>query len=205
MGQTKTKERLVETAIEMVWRNSYHSVSVDDICQAADIRKGSFYHYFKSKAELALEAMEQYYQSSKPDFDAVFSSSLRPIERFEKLADFVYIKQKDKVDQYGHVCGCPFATLGSEMASQDLLIREKADKVFCRYARYYESTLRDMVAEGLLPESTDVAARAEVVSSYIFGQVMMARVQNSLIPLQRDLKEGLFRLLGVECPVSIAS
>lgn len=202
MGQTNTKERLVETAIEMVWRNSYSSVSVDDICKAADVRKGSFYHYFKSKAELAVEAMEQHYQSSKSDFDAVFSPSLRPVERFEKLAEFAYEKQKKKVEQYGHVCGCPFATLGSEMASQDDLIREKADKVFRRYARYYESTLRDMVAEGLLPEDTDVAARAEEVSSYIFGQVMMARVQNSLIPLERDLKEGLFRLLGIDQSIS---
>ncbi len=198
MAQSNTKQRLVETAIEMVWKHSYSSVSVDDICKAADVRKGSFYHYFKSKAELAVEAMEQHYQCSKSDFDAVFSPSLTPVERFDKLADFAYEKQRRTLEEYGHVCGCPFATLGSEMASQDDLIREKADKVFRRYERYYESTLRDMVAEGSLPADTDITARSEEVSSYIFGQVMMARVQNSLVPLERDLKEGLFRLLGLE-------
>ncbi len=198
MASTNTKDRLVETAIEMVWKNSYSSVSVDDICKAADVRKGSFYHYFKSKAELAVEAMEQHYQKKKGDFDKAFSPANTPIERFEKYTDLAYENQKKTLEEYGHVCGCPFASLGSEMASQEDLIREKADKVFQRHQRYYESTLRDMVAEGLLPEDTDVAARAEEVSSYICGQFMMARVQNSLRPLERDLKIGLFRLLGID-------
>jgi TetR/AcrR family transcriptional regulator, transcriptional repressor for nem operon len=198
MSQTNTKDRLVETAIEMVWKNSYSSVSVDDICKAADIRKGSFYHCFKSKADLAIAAMEQHYQNSKGDFDNVFSPENSPIERFKRLADLAYEKQRIAAEKYGHVCGCPFASLGSEMASQDNLIRKQADKVFRRYLRYYESTIRDLVAEGLLPDDTDITARAEEVTSYICGQVMMARVQNSLEPLKRDLKVGLFRLLGVD-------
>ena len=198
MAKTNTKDRLVETAIEMVWKNSYSSVSVDDICKAADIRKGSFYHYFKSKAELALEAMERHYQSSKADFDKAFSPTNTPIERFENLSVLAYEKQKRTLKEYGHVCGCPFATLGSEMASQDDAIRKKADKIFRSHECYYESALRDMVATGLLPEGTDIAARAKEVSSYICGQVTMARVQNSLKPLEGDLKEGLFRLLGVD-------
>lgn len=198
MAKSDTKDRLVETAIEMVWKDSYGSVSVDDICKAADVRKGSFYHYFKSKAELAVAAMEQHYLESKPELDSIFSPSRTPIERFEKLADKAYEYQKETLEKYGHVCGCPFATLGSEMANQEDLIREQANKVFRRYERYYESSIRDMVAEGLLPEDTDVKARSEEVSSYIFGQVMMARVQNSLVPLERDFKTGLFRILGVE-------
>lgn len=205
MPKTNTKDRLVETAIEMVWKNSYSSVSVDDICKAADIRKGSFYHYFKSKADLAIAAMEQHYQNSKEDFDNAFSPANSPVERFKRLADLAYEKQRVAAEKYGHVCGCPFASLGSEMASQDDLIRKQADKVFRRYLRYYESTIRDLVAEGLLPDDTDITARAEEVTSYICGQVMMARVQNSLEPLERDLKVGLFRLLGIDSKVLEAS
>ncbi len=201
MSQTNTKDRLVETAIEMVWKNSYSSVSVDDICKAADIRKGSFYHYFKSKADLAIAAMEQHYQNSKKDFDNAFSPTNSPIERFKQLADLAYEIQRIAAEKYGHVCGCPFASLGSEMASQDNLIRKQADKIFRRYLRYYESTIRDLISEGLLPDDTDITARAEEVTSYICGQVMMARVQNSLEPLKRDLKVGLFRLLGVDSKV----
>lgn len=198
MAKTDTKERLLDTAIDLIWRNNYSAVSVDDICREADVRKGSFYYHYKSKADLAVAAMEKYYQDSKPVFNEVFSAEYAPLERFEKLADLVVEKQQDTVNKYGHVCGCPFATLGSEMAGQEELIREKADEVFRRYERFYESALRDMVAEGLLSEKTDVVAKAAEIYSYILGQVMMARIQNSVEPLSRDLKNGLFGILGVQ-------
>lgn len=198
MAKVTTKDRLVETAIEMIWKHSYGAISVDDICKAADIRKGSFYHYFKSKAELAIAAMEQHYQQSKVEFDAAFSPSMAPLERFERMIVMMREKQRRIAKEYGHVCGCPFATLGSEMANQESLIREKADEVFRRYQRYYESALRDMVTEGLLPKDTDIIARADAVSSYVCGQAIMARVQNSLKPLEHDLRTGVFRLLGLD-------
>ena len=37
----------------MFLERSYQAVGVDELCQAADVRKGSFYHYFSSKSELA--------------------------------------------------------------------------------------------------------------------------------------------------------
>jgi len=197
MALTKTRDRLVEIAIEMIWKNSYSSVSVDDLCKAADIRKGSFYHYFKSKAELAIAAMEQHYQKAKVDFDDVFSPTHTPLERFERYATLRLNTQKQIFSNYGHVCGCPFTSIDSEMASQDDLIRETADKLSRRHQRYYESTLRDMVAEGLLPEDTDIMARAGDISGYICGQMTRARVQSSLEPLEHDLKIGLLNLLGL--------
>ncbi|MCW2286501.1 AcrR family transcriptional regulator, partial [Rhodoblastus acidophilus] len=54
----ETKRRLIAAALELIWRSSYGSVSVDDICKAADVRKGSFYHFFPSKADLAVAAMD---------------------------------------------------------------------------------------------------------------------------------------------------
>lgn len=51
---TNTKTKLIETATDLIWRDSYGSVSVDDICAQTGVKKGSFYHYFPSKAHLAL-------------------------------------------------------------------------------------------------------------------------------------------------------
>ncbi len=198
MTKLGTKEKLIETAATLIWKSSYGSVSVDDICKAADVKKGSFYHFFKSKADLAIAAMEDYYENSKPIFDEIFSPAITPLERFEKLADMVYEKQKQTLEEYGHVCGCPFAALGCEMAGQDETIREKVDEIMRRYERYNENALRELVAEGLLAKDTDIKAKANKIYTFIMGQVMMARIQNSLEPLQRDLKTGLFRMIGAK-------
>lgn len=193
-----TKDRLIETAVELIWRNSYGSVSVDEICKTADVKKGSFYHFFPSKVDLAVAAMEQYYTESKPLFDEIFSASRTPLERFEKLVDVILVKQKEIAKQYGHVCGCPFASLGSEMAGQEEVIRENIQNTIGKYkTKYYESTIQEMVDQGVMPENTDVSAKAQEVYSYLLGQVMLARIQNDLTPLNESLRTGLFNVLGV--------
>ena len=193
-----TKDRLIETAVELIWRNSYGSVSVDEICKTADVKKGSFYHFFPSKVDLAVAAMEQYYTESKPLFDEIFSTSRTPLERFEKLVDVILVKQKEIAKQYGHVCGCPFASLGSEMAGQEEVIRENIQSTIGKYkTKYYERTIQEMVDQGVMLKDTDVSAKAQEVYSYLLGQVMLARIQNDLTPLNESLRTGLFNVLGV--------
>jgi TetR/AcrR family transcriptional repressor of nem operon len=193
-----TKQILIDTALELIWKNSYGSVSVDDICKAAEVKKGSFYHFFPSKVDLAIAAMEESYSAMKPLYDGIFSPDTPPLQRFERLADFIIAKQAESAERYGRVCGCPCASLGSEMAGQEAGIRAKFEDIAHRSERYYENALRDMIADGLLPETTDVKVKAQEVYAYALGQMMVARIQNDLSALKRDLKPGLLLLLGIE-------
>jgi TetR/AcrR family transcriptional repressor of nem operon len=195
--RTDTKQKLIDTALALMWTSSYGWVSVDDICKAARVKKGSFYHFFPSKVGLAIAAMEEAYQSSKPLYDGMFSPTTAPVKRFEKLADYIYQGQLQSVAKYGRVCGCPLASLGSEVASREAGVRAKFEEISRRHRCYFETALRDMVADDTLPETTDVKVKAEEVSAYLLGQVMMARIRNDLKALKRDLKPGLLRTLGV--------
>ena len=193
-----TKQKLIDTALELIWKSSYGSVSVDDICKAADVKKGSFYHFFPSKVDLAVAAMEETASTFKAAHDEIFSAGRNPIERFERYADFVCEGQARVSAKYGHVCGCPVATLSSEMACQEGRIRQKFDEITTNKKRYFESALRDMIAEGTLSANTDVKTKAEEIYAYVMGLLMMARIQNNLEPLKRDIKQGLLNLLGVK-------
>jgi TetR/AcrR family transcriptional repressor of nem operon len=193
-----TKTKLIDAAMDLIWKGSYGSVSVDDICRAADVRKGSFYHFFPSKVDLAIAVMEESYQIMKPELDNIFSPATPPLARFERLADAVYETQSQAAAKYHQVCGCPCTSLGSEMAGQEAGIRAKFEDIANRRERYYENALRDLVAEGRLPEQTDVMVKAQEISTFIIGQLVTARIQNDLTHLKRDLKPGLLKLLGVE-------
>ena len=155
-------------------------------------------HYFPSKIDLAAAAMDEAFEQFRPMLDEVFSSSKDPVKRFEDYADMGYEAQKEIAEQHGMVCGCPFVSLGSEMAPQDETIRAKTDEIISRHKKYYETTLRDMVAEGILAADTDVQAKADKIYSFIMGQLVMARIQNSLEPMKRDLKTGLFRMIEIK-------
>ena len=55
-----SKEKLVRAARKLMLAQGYPITSVDDILEAAGVSKGSFYHYFDSKEELALTAMHEF-------------------------------------------------------------------------------------------------------------------------------------------------
>ncbi len=199
MASNNTKDRLIETALDLIWVSSYASVSVDDICKAADVRKGSFYHYFPSKIDLAIAAMDVGYAHYKPLLDEVFSPATPPVERFKKYLTLGYDTQKEIADERGMVCGCPMVSLASEMAPQDKSIHDKTDEIIGYKTKYYETTLRDMVAVGILSAETDIKTKANNVHSFIMGQFVMARIQNSLKPLeQTQMEAGLFGIIGLD-------
>jgi len=49
-----TKQRLLDTAQRLFYARSYEDVGVQEICQEAGVKKGSFYHFFPSKRDLTL-------------------------------------------------------------------------------------------------------------------------------------------------------
>ncbi|MEG1150296.1 MAG: TetR/AcrR family transcriptional regulator [Bacilli bacterium] len=55
----KTKLRITQVATELFKLRGFDSVKIQDICQAAEISTGAFYHHFKSKAEIINTAYEQ--------------------------------------------------------------------------------------------------------------------------------------------------
>ncbi|MCB1840235.1 MAG: TetR/AcrR family transcriptional regulator [Alphaproteobacteria bacterium] len=197
-GQTNTKDRLIKTAKELIWRDSYNATSVDEICVAADVKKGSFYHFFPSKAHLALATMDSCMQETIENYDDIFSRTRPPLERFTLMARHVYKKQQEISAELGHVCGCPYATLGSEIASEDEEIAEKISDICAKKTAYYETALQDLISEGLIPESTDVKIKSEEIFAFLVGQLLMARIKNDLSFIEHHLKDSVFSLIGVD-------
>jgi TetR/AcrR family transcriptional repressor of nem operon len=197
MVKRNTRQDLIEIASELIWRSSYGSVSVDDICKKADVKKGSFYHFFKSKAALAIAAMDHYVAQSQAIFDDAFAKARAPWERFSTLADHVLIEQEKAAKEYGHVYGCPFASLGSEMAGQEQEINDKINEIFAKYQTYYEDAIQDLIDNGDISGDIDVKARAAKIQNFAMGQATVARIQNSLEPFKRDLKIGWLRILDL--------
>lgn len=199
MGRSPTdvKEKLIETAIDLIWCSSYGSVSVEDICKAAGAQKGSFYYYFESKADLALAALEVQFERTRPEYEATFAPGMGPLERLERLVDHVYAKQKKSLETYGRVCGCPFVTLGSEVVGQEEQLNARIDEILVGYISGLKEMIEEGMVAGLIPKDMDADQKALEVHSYLIGQMTMARVKNSL-EIMDTLKDGIFSILGIK-------
>jgi TetR/AcrR family transcriptional repressor of nem operon len=52
----ESKTKLLDAALHVIRAKGYAATTIDDICHKAGVTKGSFFHHFKSKDELALAA-----------------------------------------------------------------------------------------------------------------------------------------------------
>src|SRR5580693_9529962 len=87
--KSETKEKLLQVGFDLIWDSSYGSVSVDDICKRAGINKGSFYHFFPSKADLVVEAYEEHWKEKRPMMDRIFSPQSPPLERLQNCCRLI--------------------------------------------------------------------------------------------------------------------
>lgn len=199
--ESETKQKLLNTALDLIWEQSYGSVSVDDICKRAGLLKGSFYHFFHSKSDLAVATLESYWdQFRRPQLDQVFSAQVPPLERFKLYCDQIYQSQKDRFERKGRVCGCPINSLGSEVSAQDEKIRLKSQEISARVRTYFESALRDAQREGLW-QGRDLPGKAMELYSMVTGTLLQARINNNL-DMVKGIKPALWRLLGLEAKVA---
>lgn len=195
MGRTSdAKERLIEAAISLFWRHGYASVSVDQLCDAAGVKKGSFYHYFAGKEDLALAALQTHWARRRPVLDAMFSPTIPPLERLEQYFRFIYERQCELKRETGHVLGCFFFNLGSASLEHPR-IAASVQEILSVYVRYYESSLREAQALGLI-EVRNPSEKARALFTYMEGVMADARIHNSTEALEHFPRLA-FDLLGI--------
>ena len=202
MGRTSdAKERLMNAISELIWTGSYGSTTIDQICEKAGVKKGSFYYFFDSKAELAVAAIDAEFSRKRTEMDAVFSPMVPPLERFEKMCDICYERQKELSLKFGYVLGCPLFTLGAEVCTQEKNLSAKIQEVLDCHQRYLESAIRDAHAAGLI-NAPDAGCKARMLSAYFEGVLTQARIQNSLEVL-REIPAGVLAILGAKQTESV--
>jgi TetR/AcrR family transcriptional regulator, transcriptional repressor for nem operon len=195
-----TKQKLLRTAIELIWENSYGSISVDDICERAGVNKGSFYYAFKTKSDLAVAAFEEHSGKKRPIMDRIFSSQEPPLVRIANYCDQTVNDQMEKYQSFGRVLGCPFASVGCELSTQDEAIRQKTEEIAERIVRYLTGAIRDGIEEGSI-KAQDPAQIAKETYCFVVGVLMQAKIQNQP-ELLKSLKPGVARILGTALEVA---
>jgi TetR/AcrR family transcriptional repressor of nem operon len=184
----------LSTASQLIWENSYGSISVDDICERAAVNKGSFYYAFKTKSDLAVAAFEEDSSKKRPIMDRIFSSQEPPLVRLANYCDQTVNDQLEKYQSFGRVLGCPFASVGCELSTQDEAIRQKTEEIAERVVRYLAGAIRDAAQEGSI-KTDDPTQLAKEAYCFVVGLLMQAKIQNNPEMLKR-LNPGLARILG---------
>ena len=200
MGRTSdAKERLLEAALDLIWKRSYGVLTIDAICEKAGVKKGSFYYFFESKSALAAAALhESWYSCGKETWDKIFSATVPPLDRIHNFLKSVHDGQIKVLEEHGQVLGCPCFSVGSETSSEDEAVAEKAREILGQQLRYFESAIRDAQAEGVAAPG-DAAAKAKCLFAFFEGSLAQAKIHNDVTFL-RDLPNAALDMLRTPKP-----
>ncbi|MEM0965909.1 MAG: TetR/AcrR family transcriptional regulator [Verrucomicrobiota bacterium] len=197
MGRTSNaKNQLLDAMVDLMWSRSYGSLTIDQICEKAEVKKGSFYYFFESKLALAIAAMDHIWNNLRPSLDEMFSSSRPPLERLAAQMEVAYNKTMAVAEEEGRVLGCPFFNIGAEISTVEPELIEKVNSLLARYTRYFETALRDAKAEGAIPEM-DISEAARILFNLYEGMLTQARMKND-VDILRDLPTAAARILKLE-------
>lgn len=178
MGRVSdARERILESAGYLFYLNGYRAVSVGDICKRANARPGSFYHFFGSKQELALEVIDRYWKKVLERYRVALGGDRPLAEKLETLFSASMESQRRSAEQFGCAPGCLAGNLALELATQDEAIRAKVQEVFDSLAAVYREAVGQAMAAGeIAAGDPDLIARSLVTFSQ--GKAMMTRLND---------------------------
>ena len=177
-ASANTRQRILESARDLIYGHGYGDVGVAAICDRAGVKKGSFYHFFRSKQELTVAVLEAYRDQFRTElWGRAFAPDVPPLERFDRFVESLYQFQRTVADQTGHTLGCPFGNLAIELSTQDDVIRSKVDSIFGDLEAYFRDTLQLAVETDDL-RHVDVQATAEAMLAFLEGVLLLAKTRN---------------------------
>ncbi|MFQ6025952.1 MAG: TetR/AcrR family transcriptional regulator [Dehalococcoidia bacterium] len=179
MGRTSdAREKLIESTVELIHSRSYSQVGVNELCRHAGVKKGSFYHFFPSKQDLTLAALERFMEIFRSEFNgSAYAGPMPASDRIQQVFELMYQHQRDTLDATGHVWGCPAGNLAVELSTQDEPIRQKVQQIFQLMQEMVEQVLQESVSNGDLPE-LDTATTAQALVAYMEGVLLISKTWN---------------------------
>jgi len=99
--ETPTKEKMMAAAQELMLSKGFVATTVDEICEASGVTKGSFFHYFKNKEDLGLQLIDRFSKGAGQMMEEALSElGADPLERVYGYIDF-FIKMSRNPEMKG--------------------------------------------------------------------------------------------------------
>ena len=195
----ESKTKLLDAALHVIRAKGYAASTIDDICHKADVTKGSFFHHFKSKDELALAAASYWATMTGGFFAAAPYRKLQdPLQRLFGYIDFRGDILQGELPDYT----CLLGTLVQETYATHPDIRAACDRGM---SSHIAELTRDVKAAKKLyapkatwsAESVGYFIQAVLQGSFIFAKAKQNPdvVRESLAHLRRYF-EALFNHVG---------
>lgn len=176
MSDTATKPnaklKLLEAALSVIRTKGFSATTVDDLCAAAGVTKGAFFHHFKSKDALGVAAADHWSETTAAMFaDAPYHDLADPLDRVLAYVAFRKALLQGGVPEFT----CLVGTMVQEIYQTNPAIRDACDRSISHHAATLEADIeaamreRGMVADWT-PKSLALHTQAVLQGAFILAK-----------------------------------
>ena len=174
-----------------MYGKGFTATGIQEIADASGVPKGSFYNYFKSKEDFAVQAVEYYTeQMSSYLSERLEKGQKTPLARLDALlrqwAETDFLEQD--------ACGCFAGNLSQELANRNESVRAALEKSFETLEGYYIRCLQQAQDLGEISADHDVGRLGGFVYNGWQGALVRAKSTRSAEPLTQ-FRDIVFRQL----------
>jgi TetR/AcrR family transcriptional repressor of nem operon len=177
MARPSARGKIVDAACEALHTLGFNGCSIQDITDAAEVPKGSFFNHFKSKELLALEVLERYGETSR--MELLLDASKPPLERLRDHFEFL----TSRYAAWNYNRGCLIANFGAEMADSHPPMREALKGTLDFWCNAVAGILREAQAKGDVDPRRNPDELARFLVNSWEGAVIRLKVVKDRSPL----------------------
>jgi TetR/AcrR family transcriptional regulator, transcriptional repressor for nem operon len=166
------RTKLLDAALAVIRGKGYAATSVDELCQAAGVTKGAFFHHFRSKEELAVAAAAHFGEMAESLFAAApYRTFADPLDRLLGYVDFRREILQGELPDYT----CLLGTMVQEAYGTHPAIREACEREIVGHAATLEADISALMAATARPTEWTPASLALHIQAVLQGAFVLAK------------------------------
>ena len=183
--KTNNRQKILQIGAEIIHRKGYHSTGLQEILSAANVPKGSFYNYFKSKEDFGLQVIDFFTEFFDQFTKDILEDATRPpLGRLERLLD----RFMEFFESRGYTCGCPVGNLAQEMGDLSPVFQKKLSHAIDAMVSVYTMLLSEAQAAGEISRDLNAKEAADFIVASWHGALIRMKVSKGVDPLKNHKK-----------------
>jgi TetR/AcrR family transcriptional repressor of nem operon len=171
----ESKTKLLKAALKVIRAKGYTATRVEDVCEAAGLTKGSFFHHFESKEALALAAAEYWIEETGAMFAAApFHQPADPVDRLLAYVDFRKVLLTGELPEFT----CLVGTMVQEVYDTHPALREACNRSITGHAATLVPDIEEAVQLRGIKADWTAESLALFTQAILQGAFILAKAQH---------------------------
>ncbi|MBV1888600.1 MAG: TetR/AcrR family transcriptional regulator [Urechidicola sp.] len=167
--KTETIDNILEIGADLILKNGYNNVGLNKILETANIPKGSFYYYFKSKEDFGIQVIKYYSENSLSFLNSYLTDdSKNPKERiisfFEDMQN-VYMTKEYKE-------GCLLGNCSLELSDMSEAFSNSVASELSKWQECFEKCIQEGQDDKTIKKDESAKEMSDIVLTTWEGSLL---------------------------------